>query len=73
MKKQFLLFVFLLCVFFAHYNYAQVSVQTDKETYNPLESITVSLNGGPGNPADWIGIYKTGDIPGATLPSFGIM
>lgn len=66
MKKQFLLFVFLLCVFFAHYNYAQVSVQTDKETYNPLESITVSFNGGPGNPADWIGIYKTGDIPGAT-------
>ena len=66
MKKQFLLFVFLLCVFFAHYNYAQVSVQTDKETYNLLESITVSFNGGPGNPADWIGIYKTGDIPGAT-------
>lgn len=66
MKKQFLLFVLLTFVISIHFAYAQTSVATDKNVYNPSESITVTFNNGPGNPTDWIGIYKIGEVPGST-------
>ena len=43
-----------------------VDVFTDRTIYNRDESITVSFSNGPGNPKDWIGIYKAGDVPGST-------
>jgi PKD repeat protein len=41
-----------------------INLSTDYEIYNLDEPITVSFSNGPGNPTDWIGIYKVGDIPG---------
>lgn len=39
-------------------------VRPDKRSYLPGEPITVSFQAGPGNPKDWIGIYKAGEQPG---------
>jgi PKD repeat protein len=41
-------------------------LSANRAIYNRDESITVSFHGGPGNPKDWIGIYKAGDVPGPT-------
>jgi PKD repeat protein len=43
-----------------------IDVLTNRKVYNRDESMTVSFTNGPGNPKDWIGIYKMGDVPGST-------
>ena len=40
------------------------SISIDKPFYNTNENITVNYVNGPGNPKDWIGIYKKGQTPG---------
>lgn len=42
---------------------AQIS--TSKKIYDLKETIGVLFSGGPGNPGDWIGIYKAGQNPGS--------
>ena len=42
------------------------SVVTSLENYFPGQAISVSFNGGPGNPKDWIGVYPEGVTPGST-------
>lgn len=39
-------------------------VRTDRPVYTTAESITVTFQNGPGNPLDWIAIYKEGETPG---------
>jgi len=54
----------LLCVaLFSVANYAQPVVYAEHENYNPGDTVSVIFKGGPGNPSDWIGLYKTGDSP----------
>ena len=43
---------------------AQVTISLDKTSYESTEDIVASWTDGPGNPADWIGIYPRG-IPQA--------
>lgn len=40
-------------------------VKTDKSSYTPGEAITVDFFVGPGNPKDWVGLYKVDMVPGA--------
>jgi len=40
-------------------------IATNSNIYHTNEDIEVQYRFGPGNPLDWIGIYKTGDIPGS--------
>lgn len=48
------------------YIYAQNSnaFSLDKSEYPAGSPVTVTWNGSPGSPTDWIGIYQFGDIPG---------
>ena len=39
-------------------------IVTDKERYSGGKPITVSFSDGPGNPRDWIGIYRPDTTPG---------
>ena len=39
-------------------------VKTDKSSYTPGEAITVDFFVGPGNPKDWVGLYKVDMTPG---------
>ena len=39
-------------------------VKTDKSSYTPGEAITVYFFVGPGNPKDWVGLYKVDMTPG---------
>ena len=39
-------------------------VSTSKDKYTPGESITVNFSAGPGNPKDWIGLYRPDMTPG---------
>ena len=39
-------------------------VRTDKRSYVTREAITVTFTNAPGNPKDWIGIYRAGQTPG---------
>jgi hypothetical protein len=39
-------------------------VSTHKAKYTPGESITVNFSDGPGNPADWVGLYRPDMTPG---------
>jgi hypothetical protein len=39
-------------------------LRTDKRTYTTGETIVATFSNGPGNPKDWIGIYKEGQTPG---------
>jgi hypothetical protein len=39
-------------------------VTTNKAKYAPSESITVNFSKGPGNPKDWIGLYRPDMTPG---------
>jgi len=41
------------------------TVQTDKSTYLPGEPITVDFLVGPGNPLDWVGLYREDMVPGS--------
>jgi acid phosphatase type 7 len=45
-------------------DYGPPTISTDKIAYNPGEDIIVTYSNGPGNPTDWIGIYRKGDVPG---------
>jgi hypothetical protein len=40
------------------------SLMLDKTTYELSETITVQYFNGTGNPLDWVGLYKKGDVPG---------
>ncbi len=40
------------------------AISTEKSAYEPGEDIVVSYVNGPGNPTDWIGIYRKGQAPG---------
>ena len=40
------------------------AVTTSKEKYTPGESITVNFSAGPGNPKDWVGLYRPDMTPG---------
>jgi hypothetical protein len=40
------------------------SVVTDKLVYEPGETIVVTFTDGPGNRLDWVGIYRSGQVPG---------
>jgi hypothetical protein len=40
------------------------SISTSKKNFQPGEIIPVHYQFGPGNSKDWIGIYKSGDLPG---------
>ncbi|MEC9081176.1 MAG: hypothetical protein VYE44_05305 [Verrucomicrobiota bacterium] len=40
-------------------------VKTDKSSYAPGEPITIDFLLGPGNPKDWVGLYKVDMVPGA--------
>jgi hypothetical protein len=42
------------------------TIETDRPSYAPNQSIVVTFAGGPGNPKDWIGIYRQGTVPGST-------
>jgi hypothetical protein len=64
MKKLFQLASFIAIVLLTQINYAQVTLFSDHQIYNPGDSISFVFGNGPGNPLDWIGIYKMGDIPG---------
>jgi hypothetical protein len=46
----------------------QPLLELDKKVYEIEEPITATFLNGPGNPTDWIGIYKPGDTPGP-IPS----
>lgn len=39
-------------------------ITADKTVYQSGETISVTYQNGPGNPTDWIGLYKKGDVPG---------
>lgn len=41
-------------------------ISTSKKFFNTGEDIVIQYTYGPGNAKDWIGIYKSGDIPGQT-------
>lgn len=41
-------------------------ISSPKAVYEPGEDIVVNYEFGPGNPKDWIGIYKSGETPGLT-------
>ena len=40
-------------------------VKTDKSSYTPGEAITVDFFVGPGNPKDWVGLYREDMVPGS--------
>lgn len=41
-----------------------VTITPDHQHYLPSEPINIAFDGGPGNPTDWIGVYKPGQRPG---------
>ncbi len=43
---------------------AQPKLVLDKQVYAVLEPIDATFSGGPGNPTDWVGIYRPGQVPG---------
>jgi hypothetical protein len=47
---------------------AQPILVLDKQNYDILEPIEATFSNGPGNPTDWVGLYKPGDTPGP-IPS----
>ena len=42
-----------------------ITLSTDKKSYELTDSVKVSYTNGPGQPKDWIGIFKAGTVPGA--------
>ena len=44
-------------------------IRPEKTLYRPGEIIRVRFSSGPGNPTDWIGLYRQGTIPSGTPPS----
>ena len=43
-----------------------VTITPDHQYYLPGQPITIAFDGGPGNPTDWIGVYRPGQTPGPT-------
>lgn len=41
-----------------------VRIQTDHARYAPGQTVRVTFDGGPGDPQDWIGVYRPFDVPG---------
>lgn len=41
-----------------------VTLTPDHQHYLPNDPIQIAFDGGPGNPTDWIGVYKPGQRPG---------
>jgi len=41
------------------------TLQPDYSVYYPGEEISIHFQGGPGNGADWLGIYPEGGVPGS--------
>jgi hypothetical protein len=41
-----------------------VKLKANKDAYSLTDTIKVTFSGGPGNPQDWIGVYRLGDTPG---------
>lgn len=41
------------------------AILLDKKSYATGDTIKVTYANGPGNPTDWIGLYKKGDTPGS--------
>ncbi|MCP5523024.1 MAG: hypothetical protein H7A46_15925 [Verrucomicrobiales bacterium] len=39
-------------------------ISVDQDRYAPGQPIHVTFSGGPGNAADWLGVYAAGDAPG---------
>jgi hypothetical protein len=64
MIKQVRFVVLLAFVFLTQSVRGQISLNADYSRYNIDRPITISFSNGPGNAADWIGIYKVGDVPG---------
>jgi len=54
----------LLAWFGVEITYAQPHLSLDKQVYEILEPIEATFSNGPGNPTDWVGIYKPGQVPG---------
>ncbi|RJP64831.1 MAG: T9SS C-terminal target domain-containing protein [Ignavibacteriales bacterium] len=63
MKKRLPFFMLLSVVLLSGANYAQYVVYASHEIYNPGDTVSVIFKNGPGNPSDWIGLYKLGDNP----------
>ncbi len=45
------------------------AVSLSQDSYDVDESVTVNFTGGPGNDADWVGIYLPGQTPAQGTPS----
>jgi hypothetical protein len=69
MKNRYLILLLVACALRAQTGFAQPGVSTNLTTYNVKRTITVSFINGPGNAADWIGIYKVGEVPGPVQAS----
>lgn len=68
MNKYIHLYTFLAVLALAGVNFAQPVVYAEHEVYNPGDTVSAVFGNGPGNPSDWLGIYKAGDIPGQQNP-----
>jgi hypothetical protein len=40
-----------------------------KSSFAPGENIPIAWAFGPGNPLDWVGVYKSGEVPSVDVPS----
>jgi PKD repeat protein len=43
---------------------APARLELDKKVYGIGEAIEATFSNGPGNPTDWVGIYRPGQVPG---------
>jgi len=41
-----------------------VSLETDHDHYLQGQMVYFTFDGGPGNPTDWVGVYRPGNVPG---------
>jgi hypothetical protein len=46
----------------------QPLVRPTQRTFTARDPVRISFSGGPGNPKDWIGIYRQGQVPGTGTP-----
>ncbi len=51
---------------------SQPILRVPQRTYMAHTTIFVNFAGGPGNPKDWIGIYRAGQTPGTDTPALRI-
>lgn len=67
MNKQFYTVFFIGLMI--HYSSAAPVITLNKSTYDSGEAITIHFSNGPGNKADWIGVYLPGEIPARGTPA----